>query len=103
MTTDDNAKHMESDRDIQVLLGLDSYQGMSDTEIQKIVDWNVKQAHFDVESKATATKLIEQTNTACEAAKRTYDEGNEILKKILAQPLNLGKIGVDGYPEGGDA
>lgn len=109
MTTEDNeyksqqAQHMTSDRDVSELIGLKTFQGMSDVEIQKVIDWHVNQARFDDASKATIATIIQQSNEACEAYAKVQEESNDILKQVLAQPLKLGKIGVDGYPNGGDA
>ncbi len=50
MTTEANDTVTEEtprDREISELLRLDTYQGMTDGEIQKVIDWYVNKAHND--------------------------------------------------------
>lgn len=112
MTTDDTStetketgttKEQPAQRNLQDLLKLDTFQGMTDVEIQSLIDYYVSRAHFDEETKAYQTAAIESMNETTERWNKAADESNDLLKKMLSVDLNLGKIGADGFPEGSDS
>lgn len=112
MTTDDTStetketgttKEQPAQRNVQDLLKLDTFQGMTDAEIQSLIDYYVNRAHFDEETKAYQTAAIESMNETTERWNKAADESNDLLKKMLSVDLNFDKIGADGFPEGSDS
>lgn len=72
------------DRPVGDLLKLDTYQGMSDNEIQSIIDYRVDQAHKDVLSnsyRAQAQGNIESANDAMDAMRQN---SADMLDRVLA-------------------
>lgn len=70
-------------RDISTLLALGTYQGMSDEEVQSVIDYYVSLAHMDSESSAhrTAAQAMIETNT--ETMADIQSSSDAMLKKIL--------------------
>lgn len=65
MTTENETMVEFPDRDIPTLLALDTYQGMTDSEIQSLIDWYANNARQDAlnsaelaDSHATRQSLI---------------------------------------------
>ena len=74
---------VQKDRDIQDLLKLDTYQGMTDGEIQKVIDWYVKLAHSDEESNAYRTAAQTMTESHEEAVAAILADSEKTLKTIV--------------------
>ena len=70
-------------RDVSTLIGLGTFQGMNDAEVQKVIDYYVDKAHSDAQSNAyrsQAQSVVEQNqDTMAELA----DSTNNVLKSIL--------------------
>lgn len=86
MTTENTNETVEvsTPRSIGTLMNLGTFQGMTDEEIQKIIDFKVNIAHMDEESKAAkyAAKCNMET---IETEMANMIESNEsMMKKILS-------------------
>lgn len=79
-------------RDIKELLTLTTYQGMTDDEIQLIIDYRVEQARTDEVLKAQIAIEVTTMNETAEIRSRQAVESNNILKQLLAKDLNLATI-----------
>lgn len=90
-------------RSVQDLLKLDTFQGMTDQEIQSLIDYYVELAHTDEQTKAYQAAAITSMNENTERWNKAADESNDLLKQMLSVDLNLGKIGADGFPEGSES
>lgn len=90
-------------RSVQDLLKLDTFQGMTDPEIQSLIDYYVELAHTDEQTKAYQAAAITSMNENTERWNKAADESNDLLKQMLSVDLNLGKIGTDGFPEGSES
>lgn len=90
-------------RSVQDLLKLDTFQGMTDPEIQSLIDYYVELAHMDEQTKAYQAAAITSMNETTERWNKAADESNDLLKQMLSVDLNLGKIGTDGFPEGSES
>lgn len=91
MTTEDNtsAEVKPEQRPVNELLNLKTYQGMTDDEIKSVIDWYVKQARNDEETKAAQSAIIVSMNSTTEAYAKAAEESNNVLKQLLSKPLNL--------------
>lgn len=76
------------DRDIAELLQLDTYQGMTDGEIQKVIDWYVNKAHNDeqVNSYRQASQSMAESHEQAVAV--MLETSETVLKSIIASATN---------------
>lgn len=91
MTTEANGTVTEEtpkDRDIAELLQLDTYQGMTDGEIQKVIDWYVDKAHNDeqVNSYRQASQAMAESHE--QAVANMLASSETVLKSIIASATN---------------
>lgn len=83
-------------RSVHELLKLGTFQGMTDAEIQSLIDYYVEVAHNDEHTKAVQATEIQTMNAQCAAYDSLRDDANSILKQVLAAPLNLAIIDESG-------
>lgn len=76
------------DREISELLRLDTYQGMTDGEIQKVIDWYVDEAHNDeqVNSYRQASQAMAESHE--QAVANMLATSETVLKSIIASATN---------------
>lgn len=86
----------QTQRSVHDLLKLDTFQGMTDAEIQSLIDYYVEQAHQDETVKLAQQTEIQTMNAQCAAYDALRDDANSVLKQVLAAPLNLGTIDSNG-------
>lgn len=95
MTTDEENKAVGStdetetdserrDRDIQDLLKLDTYQGMTDGEIQKVIDWYVNLAHSDEQVNAYRAAAQSMSESHEQAVAAILADSEQTLKTIVS-------------------
>lgn len=90
----------DSPRDIQTLLSLKTYQGMTDEEIQIIIDFKEEQARNDTVTNAKVAMELESINATTEIRNQVASEANDILKQLLSKSLDLTTIKDDDAQEG---
>ena len=83
-------------RSVHELLKLSTFQGMTDAEIQSLIDYYVEVAHNDEHTKAVQATEIQTMNAQCAAYDSLRDDANSVLKQVLAAPLNLAIIDESG-------
>ena len=81
-------------RDINVLLNLGTFQGMTDEEIQMVIDYKIKYALSEQEIKLKQAVYIEQMNSEIALRTQAVNEANAVYKDILGKSLNLETVGV---------
>lgn len=81
-------------RDINVLLNLGTFQGMTDEEIQIIIDYKIKYALSDQKIKLEQAVYIEKMNSDITLSTQATNQANDIYKEILGKSLNLETVGV---------
>lgn len=91
MTTEANetvTEEVPKDRDIAELLQLETYQGMTDGEIQKVIDWYVDRAHNDeqVNSYRQASQSMAESHEQAVAV--MLETSESVLKSIIASATN---------------
>lgn len=91
MTTEANetvTEEVPKDRDIAELLRLETYQGMTDGEIQKVIDWYVDRAHNDeqVNSYRQASQSMAESHEQAVAV--MLETSESVLKSIIASATN---------------
>lgn len=83
-------------RSVHELLKLGTFQGMTDVEIQSLIDYYVEVAHNDEHTKAVQATEIQTMNAQCAAYDSLRDDANSVLKQVLSAPLNLARIDESG-------
>lgn len=83
-------------RSVHELLKLGTFQGMTDAEIQSLIDYYVEVAHNDEHTKAVQATEIQTMNAQCAAYDSLRDDANSVLKQVLAAPLNLAIVDESG-------
>ena len=83
-------------RSVHELLKLGTFQGMTDAEIQSLIDYYVEVAHNDEHTKAVQATEIQTMNAQCAAYDSLRDDANSVLKQVLSAPLNLARIDESG-------
>lgn len=72
-----------ADRPVGDLLKLDTFQGMSDTEIQSIIDYRVEQAHSDVQSNSYRVQAQSNIESAAETLSNMRTDARDMLTRVL--------------------
>lgn len=83
-------------RSVHELLKLSTFQGMTDAEIQSLIDYYVDVAHNDEHTKVVQATEIQTMNAQCAAYDSLRDDANSVLKQVLSAPLNLARIDESG-------
>lgn len=83
-------------RSVHELLKLSTFQGMTDAEIQSLIDYYVEVAHNDEHTKVVQATEIQTMNAQCAAYDSLRDDANSVLKQVLSAPLNLAIIDENG-------
>lgn len=83
-------------RSVHELLKLSTFQGMTDAEIQSLIDYYVEVAHNDEHTKVVQATEIQTMNAQCAAYDSLRDDANSVLKQVLSAPLNLARIDESG-------
>lgn len=81
-------------RDINILLNLGTFQGMTDEEIQMIIDYKIKYALSEQEIKLKQAVYIEKMNSDIALSTQVANQANDIYKEILGKSLKLETVGV---------
>lgn len=80
-------------RDINILLNLGTFQGMTDEEIKLIIDYKIKYALSEQEIKLKQAIYIEKMNSDIALSTQAANQANDIYKEILGKSLNLETVG----------
>lgn len=85
IATTDTTDTQHEDRPIEDLLKLDTYQGMTDTEIAKVIQWHAMVAAKNAQANATAQALHEQTQVMIDHYAAEREQAEQALKKLLGE------------------
>lgn len=88
MTTENN----DSPRDINVLLALDTYQGMTDEEIDMIIDYKVEVGVKSEVSRECINAQIDACNSLIAISAEAKNIAYEKLSKALNRNLMLERV-----------
>lgn len=80
-------------RDINILLNLGTFQGMTDEEIQMVIDYKIKYALSEQEIKLKQAVYIEKMNSDIALSTQVANQANDIYKEILGKSLQLETVG----------
>lgn len=80
-------------RDINILLNLGTFQGMTDEEIKMVIDYKIKYALSEQEIKLKQAVYIEKMNSDIALSTQVANKANDIYKEILGKSLKLETVG----------
>lgn len=89
METNEEIIEEKEDRKISVLLSLDTFQGMTDSEIQSIIDFKVDLAHKDEQSRIYAVEAQETLELLDETCANMVESSQKVLDTILNSTLQV--------------
>ena len=92
-TTDEVTKKQRS---VSELSMLKTYQGMTDAEIQSLIDFYVQMERDALDTKTAQANAIMQANAAAEAYASAASESVATMKALIDKPPAFGKIDADG-------
>ena len=83
-------------RSVSELSMLKTYQGMTDAEIQSLIDFYVQMERDALDTKTAQANAIMQANAAAEAYASAAAESVATMKALIDSPTKFGKIDADG-------
>jgi hypothetical protein len=90
MTTEETAGEIiPVKRNIDVLLSLDTYQGMTDEEIEDVIAYKIERALKSAEIKIIYNNSMEESAARVAAYAETSQQTIQMLESILNRPLQL--------------
>ena len=92
-TTDEVTKKQRS---VSELSMLKTYQGMTDAEIQSLIDFYVQMERDALDTKTAQANAIMQANAAAEAYASAAAESVATMKALIDSPTKFGIIDADG-------
>ena len=108
MTTDETSttdatqpEEKPKKRSLSELMALKTYQGMTDEEIQSIIDFEKQIAMQNGMTEALRATDIVAMNEIVESNRSTQQHSEEVLKSVLTVPLRLAMIDAEGVVSNG--
>lgn len=87
MTTEATG-NVSEDRDVSALIGLKTYQGMTDSEIEKVIEYKIERALARDEVNAYRLAVQNITETGEQAMGSILESSETVLKSIIASATN---------------
>ena len=88
-------------RSVAELISLETYQGMTDEEIQSIIDFEKNLAEQNGRIEALKQTDIVTMNEILESNRAAQQHSEEVLKSVLTAPLKLATIDTKGVVSNG--
>lgn len=92
MTTENGTIKALPDRDIGQLLGLGTYQGMTDSEIETVIDFKIRIALTDAKNLAVMNAQMDVANEMIRVAQESASYSREVMDRLLSGSLLLRKV-----------
>lgn len=83
-------------RDVNVLLTLDTYQGMSDEEIELVIDFKIQEALNSAENTAKQNAIAGSAQAQIDAYSSMADDAHDVLQSVLNRQVPWATISADG-------
>lgn len=83
-------------RSVSELSMLKTYQGMTDAEIQSLIDFYVQMERDALDTKTSQAISIMQANAAAEAYASAIAESVAAMKALIDSPTKFARIDADG-------
>lgn len=92
MTTENGTMQQLPDRSVGQLLELGTYQGMTDTEIESLIDFKIRIALTNAENLAVMNAQMDAANEMIRLAQDSADHSREVLDTLLAGSVLLRRV-----------
>lgn len=85
----------EPKRDLNWLLSQDSYQGLTDDEIQQIIDYREKQARQDEELQGRIAAYEKSAKASVDASATMVEDSRKVLATLLASSTSYDSVAAE--------
>lgn len=85
----------EPKRDLNWLLSQESYQGLTDDEIQQIIDYNAEQARKSEEVKAMQESYEKTMQASLDASATMVEDSRKVLATLLATSTSYDSVSAE--------
>ena len=92
----ENVELIPIERDIPVLLSLDTYQGMTDAEIEKLIAYHVECALNSDANEERRKSIQQSTQAQLDTYSRIEEMSTSVLQSMLSQPMQVITVSSDG-------
>lgn len=94
MTTDNDitTEVIEYVRDLDVLLGLDTYQGMTDAEIDKVIDYRCSVAYNEGANKAVDDARLRHMSDMKELYSETAKRSDALMRNVMSTLIPFASV-----------
>ena len=96
MTTEREVGIIPLERDIRELLKLDTFQGMSDAEIEKVIQYRIERALASDEQAARLEAIHAEMQAQQKAYAEIATQAKAVLKSRLETEIPWVRVGRDG-------
>ena len=100
-SVDETTETTPKKRSVAELISLGTYQGMTDEEIQSIIDFEKNLAEQNGRIEALKQTDIVTMNEIIESNRAAQQHSEEVLKSVLTAPLKLATIDTEGVVSNG--
>ena len=100
-SVDETTETTPKKRSVAELISLGTYQGMTDEEIQSIIDFEKNLAEQNGRIEALKQTDIVTMNEILESNRAAQQHSEEVLKSVLTTPLKLATIDSEGVVSNG--
>lgn len=100
-SVDETTETTPKKRSVAELISLGTYQGMTDEEIQSIIDFEKNLAEQNGRIEALKQTDIVTMNEILESNRAAQQHSEEVLKSVLTAPLKLATIDTEGVVSNG--
>lgn len=87
------------DRPLSVLLAMDSYQGMTDSEISSVIDFKERVARANGMTDAKIAVTMQASEALVQQSQESCANSQKVLESLLNRPVTL--VSNDGSMENG--
>ena len=93
MTTENENVAEQTQRTVQELLGLDTYQGMTDDEIQSLIDYYQQVGYDTALGTAQISIWSDAAQTIVDGSEAQHAELLSMVESIVNKPLTMQEVG----------
>lgn len=93
MTTENEVTTEQTPRPVQELLNLDTYQGMTDEEIQSLIDYYQQVGYDTALGTAQISIWSEAAQTIVDGSEAQHAELLSMVESIVNKPLTMQEVG----------
>lgn len=93
MTTENEVTTEQTQRTVQELLALDTYQGMTDAEIQSLIDYYQQVGYDTALGTAQISIWSDAAQTIVDGSEAQHAELMAVVESVVNKPLTMQEVG----------